>query len=82
MDDIATYAGFVVGTLIISILLSTIIRWVLKKTKLSSLTRNIIASLASPILSLLINPNYVLVYLVVAIPIFFVHQKSDNKRKK
>jgi hypothetical protein len=79
MESLARYTGLVTGALIIGVLLSTLAKWLLKNTKLSSLNKNLIASLLSPGLSLLIYPSATLVYLAVAIPIFFIHLQADNK---
>jgi hypothetical protein len=82
VNDIGYLLGQLFGALILNILLSTIAKWLLKKTKLSYTNKNLIASSLTPVLSLLINPSLFLIYFAVAIPVFFVHQQADKKTNK
>jgi hypothetical protein len=73
--------GVIFGVLTISILVSSLARWLLKKSKpnISYKKKNIIAVLVSPATSLLISPLNFLIYAIVAIPIYYVQNQADQK---
>lgn len=84
MENIAGILGLLFGALILNILASTVIRYLLVKIipTLKPLTKNLIACSIVPVLTLILNPALFLIYLLTALPVFYVHQQSETHSDK